>query len=468
MQKLTTAGTPRVRGEACAALLLLLACLASEGCLSHGAVRVTSEEAFQRALHRKVRFILIDGDITVRNGLVLTGETGPVEIGGTGTLRASPDLSTAVLRLAGAAQVILRDFEIVGNRSAESPKAGLPPWNVSFAQFSKRNGILVEGSSDVRIENVTIRNVPDFAVLVSGGRLIHLEGLKIEDSGGQNERGRNNTTGGILIEEGTSDFLVRGCTLRRLTGNAIWTHSNAGSPRCQRGRIVENRIEDVARDAIQVGHATRIRVENNSGTRIGYPFELVDVETDGTPVALDTAGDVDHTVYLSNTFQDVNGECINLDGFHDGEVRRNVCESAGDFTLYPHAHYGILFGNSDPNVESRNVVIADNRITGTGYGGLFLIGTGHTVTGNRFLMVNRSRCTGDGKIARCNYALEEPDMLRSGLYLARRANRDSVTRDNLIKGNEFQGFGTKRWCITAAPGVRLADNRIEDNTCSDE
>ena len=73
--------------------------------------------------------------------------------------------------------------------------------------------------------------------------------------------GRNNASGGILLEEGTRDFEVRECIVRRVRGNAIWTHSNYFSPRNDGGVIAGNAIEDVARDAIQVGHATNMRVE---------------------------------------------------------------------------------------------------------------------------------------------------------------------------------------------------------------
>ena len=150
---------------------------------------------------------------------------------------------------------------------------------------------------------------------------IRISDVAVEDSGSRSAQGRNNLSGGILIEEGSSDFEVRHSTFRRIAGNALWTHSLRISPRLQDGVFAGNRFDTIGRDAIQVGHATRVRVEDNTGTAIGYPVELVDVEHGGTPVGIDTAGNVDASVYARNRFEEVNGSCIDLDGFHDGSVR---------------------------------------------------------------------------------------------------------------------------------------------------
>jgi hypothetical protein len=177
---------------------------------------------------------------------------------------------------------------------------------------------------------------------------------------------------------------------------------------------------------------------------------------------------VDHAIYRNNRFRGVDGECINLDGFHEGEVRNNRCESTGPFENYPYAHYGIVMGNTDPHVRVSGVTITDNLIVGTAYGGLFLIGSKNVITGNRLLMINRAHCAGDGRIARCNYALDQPGLLRSGIYLAAAAKHPEPSTDNVISGNELRGFGAGRWCITAASGVDLKRNRIGQNTCAEE
>ena len=82
---------------------------------------------------------------------------------------------------------------------------------------------------------------------------------------------------------------------------------------------------------------------------------------DAIPAAIDTAGNVDHSTYTGNRFSEINGKCIDLDGFHDGEVTRNVCTGQRNF--------GIVMNNSNPDMESSGITIADNVIDGGQYGG---------------------------------------------------------------------------------------------------
>jgi hypothetical protein len=437
-----------------------------------GVTRVSDQAGLEAALHRAVPVIQLPSTLTVTHEILIPAGERPIEIRGAPTgsvIRFGADFrGTAVFRARSRSHLLFAGFTIEGVRLAHLPPKYLPPWNVAFANFYNRNGIVVEGGQDITLARLHLTNVADFPVIVSHARHVRIDGLTVEDSGSRDERGRNNTSGGILLEEGTEDFDVRNCVLRRILGNAIWTHSNGGSPRNTGGRIADNRIFTVARDAVQIGHATQVVVEGNEGQDIGYPADAVDIEHEGTPVAVDTSGNVDHAIYRNNRFRNVNGECINLDGFHEGEVRNNQCDSTRPFENYPFAHYGIVMGNTDPAVRVSGVTIADNSITGTGYGGLYLIGTGNVVTGNRLLMLNRVHCTGDGRMARCNYALDQPDMLRSGIYLAAGAKHPAPAADNLIRGNEIRGFGAGRWCITAAPGVELKRNRIGPNSCAAE
>ncbi|MFN7993912.1 MAG: right-handed parallel beta-helix repeat-containing protein [Bryobacteraceae bacterium] len=410
------------------------------------------------------------GALTLHRELTLPAGAHDLEIRGNAagsTLQAASDFQGRALLVAeGGKALKFRNFSIDGNRAALEKRIGLPPADVPFARFYPNNGILVEHSSQVTVENIYFSHVSNLALLVNASSVVRITGVRVEDSGSLNPAGKNNATGGILLEEGTTDFTVRDCELRRIRGNAIWTHSNYGSPRNADGTIEHNQVEVVARDAIQVGHATRVRVEQNTGARIGYPVELVDILAYAVPVALDTAGNVDRSVYRGNQFDEIDGQCIDLDGFHDGEVRDNSCVSRKGFDEYPYAQYGIVFGNSNPDAKPENVTVAGNVIDGAGYGGLFLIGSRHMVTGNRFVNLNRNKCTGDMTQVRCNYAAEQPDLLRSCIYLAHGAARPAETIGNRIAQNEISGFGADRWCITAAPGVKLAANQITGNRCT--
>jgi hypothetical protein len=221
----------------------------------------------------------------------------------------------------------------------------------------------------------------------------------------------------------------------------------------------------VGRDAIQVGHATGVRVENNAGSEIGFPVEYVDVEHSAVAVALDTAGNVDRSFYVNNRFTDVNGQCIDLDGFHDGEVTGNSCVNAKPIEAYPALHYGIVFGNNDPAATSSGIVVTGNTLTGFAYGGAFVVGSKNRIENNHFTDLNLAHCGTTPVPARCAYYPDQPDMLRSGVYLANNGGRAMPATDNVIRNNSFSGFGISEHCVTAAPGVALNRNIIVGNTC---
>ena len=445
-------------------LALCLMCMA--GCSR------PQEADLARALEQSTGTVdLPAGTLVLHREIVIPEGVRKLEIRGNpagSTLRAADDFKGRALIVSrGATDLRLTGFRIEGNRVARQTGTALPPSDVSFARYYRNNGILIENATRVTIRNLWFSRTTNFPLLVSASSGIRIESVHIEDSGSLGPAGRNNASGGILLEEGTHDFEVRHSTLRRVRGNGIWTHSNYRSPRNANGIVAQNVIEEVARDAIQVGHATRIRVENNTGRRIGYPPELVDMASYAVPVALDTAGDVDLSAYIANHFEDIDGKCIDLDGFHDGEVRDNSCISRKSPDQYPYAQYGIVFNNSNPDAEPVNVTITGNLIDGAGYGGIFLIGSRHLVSGNRLLGLNRDRCTGDMARPGCNYAPDEPDLLHSGIYLGSGGARPAKTVGNRIERNEISGFAMRHSCVAAAPGVSLERNQIDGNRCED-
>ena len=375
---------------------------------------------------------------------------------------------SAAIVVEGAEDVSLSGFAVRGNRTELKSDWYLPVKEEAFADFYSGNGIVVRESKRVAIRDVQFRLIRAFPVLVNQSAGVTIEGVRIEDCGTLNPAGRNNTTGGILLEEGVSEFEVRRSTIRRITGNGIWTHSYARSARQAGGVIRGNSISVVGRDAIQVGHATGVRVEGNTGSELGFPVEYVDVEHHGVAVALDTAGNVDHSVYANNRFTDVNGQCIDLDGFHDGSVTGNSCVNGKAAGAYPASHYAIVFGNNDPAADSSHIVISGNTVQGFAYGAVFLTGSRNTVENNRFLDVNRAHCGSLPLSAVCNYAVaEQPDLLRSGIYLAGNGGRPVATKDNVIRGNVITGFGMAKNCVAAGPGVGLDANVVAGNSCRD-
>jgi hypothetical protein len=373
----------------------------------------------------------------------------------------------AMLAIEGVKNIRLRNFSMEGNREfAPKPLEMAPPENY-FRLWYLDNGILADRVEGLEIYGINLKHVVDFPILVSRSSSIRISKITVQDSGSRNAQGRNNLSGGILIEEGSSQFEVRDSVFERIAGNGLWTHSLRISPRLEDGAFAHNRFDTIGRDAIQVGAASRVRVEDNIGANIGFPVAMVDVEHGGTPVAVDTAGNVDQSSYDRNRFEEVNGKCFDLDGFHDGKVRDNQCINRKPAEAYPFGHFGIVMNNTDPGMRSQNIEITGNTFDGIKFGGLFLIGSGHTIAGNRFLNLNTAGCNESAARFGCIYKPDEPEMLESGIYLGRGAEHPADTRSNTIRNNTISGHGMKTHCIEAAPGVALTANAIQANACSE-
>jgi hypothetical protein len=408
------------------------------------------------------------GVIEISSELRLAPGAHDLEIAGAGTiLKAANNFKgRAILVAEGARAIRFRNFSIDGNRAAFSRPAEMAPSENAYRIYYSNSGIVLDRVAGAEIFEVRFRAIPRFAVIASRSSGVRIKNVLVEDSGTLNAKRRNNTTGGIVIEEGSSDFEVTECQFTRIRGNALWTHSLFTSPRLHDGVFAHNRFSEIGRDAIEVGAASNVRVEENKGDHIGYPPEVVDVENLGIPVAVDTAGNVDHSTYARNTFEEIDGKCIDLDGFHDGSVIENKCTSRGAPESYPSGQFGIVMNNTDPNMRPQNVEIRGNVIDGAKYGGLFLMGSGHRVTGNSFLNLNTAHCN-ESKQFVCIYVADQPSMLESGIYLSRGAVRMEEVRGNVIRDNRISGYKMKSRCIAAGPGVKLSENSIGSNACED-
>ncbi len=444
-------------------------------CLTSGGLfPATPEAQLRTALAQKTGAVTLPaGTIEISREIVLPPDAHDLDISGgkngSTTIKAAATFrGRALMVIPSGRNIKLHDFSLDGNRDAVARPLGLPPSETMFSRFVPNNGILAETISDLEISRIKATRIAGFAILVNTGHTVRLHQIQISDSGSLNARKRNNTTGGILLEEGTTDFEVLDCRIVNVRGNGIWTHSLYTSARNARGRIAGNEFATLARDAIQVGHATDIRVENNRGRMIGYPPEEVDLEGQAFPVAVDTAGNVDRSIYRNNQFEEIDGKCFDLDGFHDGEVSGNTCINAEQARSYPFGNFGIIMNNSNPDMQSRNIRITGNTIDGELFGGIFVIGSGHTVSGNHLLHLNMAHCNDPGPVNCAGAAKGQPDLLRSGIYLGAGAERPDAARGNTIENNEISGYGMSRHCIGVAPGVSLPANTVAKNECSDD
>lgn len=414
---------------------------------------------------------LPDGVTVLSRELRVPPNSAGLEIvGGTNSvLRASPAFDgRALIIVQNVARVKIHNLRLEGNRTDVDRPTDLPSASSAFLSHFPGNGILIDDSRDIEIADLSIREISGFAVLASRVKKIKIRKLLVEETGGRNTRGRNNTTGGVLFEEGTDDFEVRDSTFRKVSGNGIWTHSTYLSSRNYRGLIIGNRFEQIGRDAIQIGHANRVRVENNTGRYIGYPVNLVDVEGGGTPVGIDTAGKVDEGVYTRNRFEEINGKCIDLDGFHDGEISENTCVNKGHARDYPHGHYALVMNNANQSMESQLIIVRDNVFDGTRFGGIFVIGKRHQILRNKLLNLNKGHCNVGLPDLRCDALPDQPRLTEAGIYLGTKGERTAAATGVLVADNEISGFNMAANCIVLAPTLAPGQNEIRNNKCKDQ
>jgi hypothetical protein len=419
----------------------------------------TSRPAAYRVIDLPAGAVELHHPISVAGGTELRGARR-----GT-TLHMAADFRGGAAIVVRGNNVRLQDFSIDGNRAALEVRQGLPPYDRSFSAFTLNNGIAAISLNTLDIDNVRFRNIAGFAILAS--RIAHMDvsRVTVEDSGSRNAAGRNNATGGILIEEGSTDFNIENCTFRNILGNALWTHSLYTSPRNQRGVFAGNRFDTVGRDAIQVGHAKDMTVADNVASHIGFPLDASDLENRAIPVGIDTAGNVENAVYLRNRIAEINGKCMDLDGLHDSEIRGNVCVNRDSPAAYPLGNYAIVMNDTNPDMRTRNIRIVENRIERPVFGAIFVIGERNLIAHNLLLDLNTAHCNQNIAHYQCNYAAADPRILEAGVYFGRGAERPAPARNNIVENNLITGWGMKTGCIVSAPDIPASWNTVRGNDC---
>src|ERR1039458_8265826 len=150
------------------------------------------------------------GVIEVSFELKLAPGAHDLDIVGSGTLlKAANDFKgRAILVAEDARNIRFRDFSIDGNRAMFDQAAEMAPPENAFRIFYAHNGIVLDRVQGAEIFEVQFTAIPSFAVIASRCSSVKIKSVLVEDSGTKKLNGRNNTTGGIVLEEGTSDFEV--------------------------------------------------------------------------------------------------------------------------------------------------------------------------------------------------------------------------------------------------------------------
>ena len=374
------------------------------------AAQTSPESALRRALQTKTGVATLPGGvIEISREIVLAPDAHDLDIRGAATtIKASAAFrGRALLVLQGGKNIKLHDLSLDGNREAFAEPVAATPGTSVVSRLVANNGLLAEGVNGLEITKVEAKHVAGFPLLIDGGHDIHIRDVEIAECGSLDAGGHNNGSGGILLEEGVTDFEIVHALIGDVRGNGIWIRSADATTKAVRGRIVDSEFAILARAAIEVNHATAITIENNTGHMIGFPGDAVLIMGTSVPAAIVTTGAVDHAIIRNNNFEQLAGRCQTLDGLSDSEVNGNVC-------------------------------------TGGLFNGFYVRGTGNRITNNHLTDLNNAR-------------REQPEALTTGIYLAVGAS------GNTLEGNEIAGYGMERRCI-AGPG--LAANKAAKNACS--
>ncbi|HVW10898.1 MAG TPA: right-handed parallel beta-helix repeat-containing protein [Bryobacteraceae bacterium] len=353
---------------------------------------------------------LPSGTIEITREIALPPDAHDLEIKGSNTvLKASSAFrGRSLLSLAAGRNIKIHDVMLDGNRAAFSQPVPAPQPAAMLARVVPNNGIVAENVTGLEIFRLDAKEFAGFPILITGGSHARIHDVRLTDSGSLDIAGHNNGTGGLALEEGASDFEVSNAVFGKVRGNGIWIRSTG--PTASKGRITANEFEVLARSAIEMNHASDITISGNTGHMIGFPGEEVLIAGTVLPAAIVTSGSVDRATIQGNTFDEIAGRCMSLDGISNSEIATNVC---GD---------GL-------------------------FNALLVRGTANRVTGNRFTGMNTAR-------------RDQPESLRDGIYLAGGASGNTVT------GNEIGGYGMAKFCVGGPQGVVEA-NTVKNNACVD-
>src|SRR5258708_31151019 len=134
-------------------------------------------------VHFPAQISEISGEITIPQG------AHDLTIEGNGAiLRAGPKFQgRAILSCKSCRHVVVRNLLIGGNRQALEKRQPMPPSGAEFVQCFNNNGILIEDSEGVTLDNVSLSEIAGFAILVSRSKGVTVSHAAVSNSGGRNQ-----------------------------------------------------------------------------------------------------------------------------------------------------------------------------------------------------------------------------------------------------------------------------------------
>jgi hypothetical protein len=370
-----------------------------------------SEAQLRTLLQAKTGAVTLpSGTIEISREIVLPPDAHDLDIKGSNTIlkMSSAFRGRSLLSLPAGKNIKIHDLMLDGNRAAFPQRVPAPQASAMLSRVIANNGIVAENVAGLEIYRLDAKEFAGFPILIAGGSGARIHDVRLTDSGSLDFAGHNNGTGGLAFEEGATDFEVSNALFGKVRGNGIWIRSTGAT--ASKGRITANEFEVLARSAIEMNHAADVTISGNTGHMIGFPGEEVLIAGTMLPAAIVAAGSVDRAVIRGNTFDEIAGRCMSLDGLTNSEVATNVC---GD---------GL-------------------------FNAMLIRGSANRITDNRFTGMNTAR-------------RDQPESLRDGIYLAGGASGNTVT------GNEIRGYGMAQHCVDGPQGV-VAANTVKNNACVD-
>ncbi len=357
------------------------------------------------------------------------------------------------------------------------------------------------GVQDITVEDLIIERTGGYAILIDarygGVRYVNFRRLQLRDNqphvfGKPGDIRYGSWTGGIHYQNDGRDLdfarhalvglTIEDSEFRRISGHAIWGHGYGFHTLNEEITVRRNRFIDVGMDGVLIANALRAVVEENQFHRIGYvasapgaaprPAWYPGFRPDGADnipaVGIDTSGLVKDSVYRKNEMLNVNGHCIDLDGFTRGDVLDNTMRVSGredswhfvndrvaEFGGHQKGNFtkGINLSNTAGAEATEQVRIEGNTLLNLG--------------GFAIALNDSQRCTVANNHIRHYGQIYGPVILSNSL----REPRDRhVSRENVIRDNYIH-FYLEAWCVTEADDLGggslpvLGPNFVHDNVC---
>ena len=174
------------------------------------------EVLLRRALAAKTGPVTLpSGTIEVSREIVLAPDAHDLDIRGSGTVIKASDAfrGRALIVIPGGKNIRIRDLTLDGNRDVVGRLMNLPPGGTLLSRFVPDNGIVAEGVAGLEIGPMKATHIAGFVVIAGSSHEVRIHHVDVTESGGFNAQRKNAASGGIAIEEVTSDFEIHGCLL---------------------------------------------------------------------------------------------------------------------------------------------------------------------------------------------------------------------------------------------------------------